>query len=150
MEGSLLYISMSESLFRTFPIFLDLAIHILLFLFPIEHRRTAPRPCYPCAQQRNHSLEFQSFGHRCYCIRCCMACRQQHHFEFVFYFFPTCLPLCVVHLVSYHLGLRINTPASGFIKEPGNCGPIPSSPFLCDPLHPTPDDCEPAEQQPSF
>jgi len=104
----------------------DLAIHILLFHFPIEHRRTVPRSCCPCTQRRDNSVEFQSFGHRCYRIRRCAACRQQHHLEFVFYFSPTCLPLCVAYFVLYRLGLRINTPVSGFVKSQATAAPFPS------------------------
>jgi len=137
LEGSLLYISISELLFHTFPIFFDLAIHILLLHFPIEHCCTIPCPYCSRAQRHNNSVEFQSFGHRCYHIRHCMACHQQHHFEFVFHLFPTCLPLCVAYFVLYCPGLHINTPASGFVKSQATAAPfLPLS--SCVILCPTP------------
>ena len=133
MEGSLLYISMSELLFHMFPIFLNLAFHILLLHFPIEHRRTVPHPCFPCAQRCDNSLEFQSFGHRCYRLRRCVACRQQHHLEFVFHFSPSCLPLCVAYFVLYRPGLPINTPTSGFVKSQATAAPFLPPPSCVTP-----------------
>jgi len=127
----------------------DLAIHILLLHFPIEHCRTVPHPCCPCAQHCDNSVEFQSFGHCCYCIRRCVACHQQHHLNFIFYFSPTCLPLCIAYFVLYCLGLHINTPASGFVKSQATVAPFLPL-FSCMTLRPTPDACEPAELQPSF
>jgi len=71
LEGSLLYIGVSELPFRTFS--------ILLLHFPIKHRHFIPRPLHSRARRRtlyDSSVKVQSFGHRCYRIRRHAACRR--------------------------------------------------------------------------
>ena len=93
---------------------------ILLFHFPIEHRRTIPHPCCPHVQgcaPYNYSVKFQVFGNHCFIV--------YYHttwpvastiLEFTFTFSPSSSLFRVEYLSRTVSALHINTLASGLVK----------------------------------